>query len=221
MSFFLDLLGAPPDRAFFAEQYRPLVATAFVATALAATAALAGPIEAIRIIGMTTLTGVSYATANDMIACRDCPEYFTIGHFDDGQNLENRPIRTLNPTLNALVWGPISSWHVSAIAGVLIAIAARLPILSATVSAASIAPFLAAIAVGTFARSHFLARMAERQMQQNVREGAGLRYNVREEYQVGWHTCNTRNSAGYTAVALGGLALTAGILAARVAMSIL
>ena len=57
-----------------------LVNSAVGATA-SAIAAVLSPNEAVRIIGTTVLTGVSYGIANDMFACRDCIEYFTVGHF--------------------------------------------------------------------------------------------------------------------------------------------
>lgn len=214
----------PADsKPLFVEKYRPMVATAVAATAIAAAATFAGPFEAIRIIGMTVLTGVSYATANDMVACRDCPEYFTVGHFDDGQNLENRLIRTLNPTANALVWGPVASWHVSALAGTVLAIAARLPIFAITVSASSLAPILITGATITFAIAHFAARRAQAELESANRFGIRpmIYQGVRQEYQPGWHACNTRNTKGYMAIGLGGAVLAVGIVVTRVALSIL
>lgn len=200
-----------------------MVALAYAATAAAAAATLAGPTEAIRIVGMTVLTGVAYATANDMIACRDCPEYFTVGHFDDGQSLEHRLIRTLDPTANALVWGPVASWHVSAIAGAVLATAARLPVLSSVIGATSLAPFLIAGAAGTFAIAHMAARRAQTQ-EAGCYTVLGSRINhyfgVREKYQSGWHACNTRNTTGYAAIGLGGAALAAGVALTRIAQSI-
>ncbi|MDB2614198.1 hypothetical protein N9Y92_03450 [Chlamydiales bacterium] len=212
------------NKPFFVEKYFSQVVTAFGATALAALATYTAPTEAVRIIGMTVLTGVSYATANDMIACRDCPEYFTVGHFDDGQNLENRPIRTLNPTANALVWGPLASWHVSLIAGTVLSLAARLPIFSATVSANSLAPLLVTGAAVTFCIAHFAARKAESQRLGSftvLGMNVGLYRGVRKEWQHGWHACNTRNTVGYVAIGLGGAALAAGTIATRIALTIL
>jgi hypothetical protein len=94
----------------------PLVYTAATATGLAIGAVLA-PWEAVRIIGLTVLTGVGYGIANDMVACRDCIEYFTVGHIYDGTAFRNRALKTLDPNLNAIAWGAIATWHVCAIGG--------------------------------------------------------------------------------------------------------
>lgn len=84
--------------------------------------AVFAPWEAVKIVGLTVLTGVSYGIANDMFACRDCIEYFTVGHRYDGKELRNRPLKTLNPNLNAIAWGMIATWHVCAIAGSVLAL---------------------------------------------------------------------------------------------------
>lgn len=88
-------------------QYKSLVYTAIGVTTLSAVA-LRSSWESIKIIGLTVLTGTAYGIINDMIACRDCIEYFTVGHFYDGLSLTNRPIQSLNPNLNAIVWGMIA-----------------------------------------------------------------------------------------------------------------
>jgi len=95
-----SFLSGPP---LVNPRYKLLVHVAATAT-LSAVGAVLAPWEAVRIIGLTMLTGMGYGIANDMVACRDCIEYFTVGHRYDGIALRNRPLLTLNPTLNAIAW---------------------------------------------------------------------------------------------------------------------
>jgi hypothetical protein len=87
-------------------KYQVLVYAAATATGLA-TAALFSRQEAIRIIGTTVLTGVGYGIINDMMACRDCIEYFTIQHV---YNPSERLLHSLDPNLNAVAWGAMATW---------------------------------------------------------------------------------------------------------------
>ncbi len=86
-------------------KYAPTVYTALAGTAVGV-GIMFSPLEEFKIIGLTICTGVIYGIFNDMIACRECIQYFTIGHiYREGDDRDYRPLRTLNPTINALVWG--------------------------------------------------------------------------------------------------------------------
>ena len=196
--------------------FKPLVKIAIKATLLA-TGAVFAPWESIRIIGLTILTGVGYGIANDMVACRDCIEYFTVGHRYDGQELRNRPIKTLNPTLNAFVWGMIATWHVCALAGTILACIARTPFpgLALKISAMQLAPYLAIGAALTIITGHVVSRTSQKAMTK-------LPYfkyqGVPLKLQPGWEACNMRNLTGYSALALGALALSVAMVAARIGL---
>jgi len=200
------------------QRYRPLVHTAAAATGLAVAAVLS-PWEAIRIIGMTVLTGVSYGIANDMVACRDCIEYFTVGHFYDGKRLTHRPLNTLNPNLNAIAWGAIATWHVCAIAGAFFAVFARAaqPGLVLKITAIQLSPFLAIGAAVALLVSHVRSRTAQKEMAANPYEKF---FGVPLKLQAGWEACHVRNSTGYAAIGIGGIILSIAIIAARAGLFI-
>jgi hypothetical protein len=205
---------------FVNPRYAPVVYTAMAATGLAA-AALFAPIEAISIVGMTVLTGVGYGIANDMIACRDCIQYFTVGHFFDGDRLEHRPINTLDPNANAVIWGMIATWHVCAIAGVFFAALARAPIcsLASAVSTAQLAPYLIGGAVITGVISHVFSRYARGSMEKIIENSSSddhFFYDAPVEYMPGFAACNVRNLTGYVFLGIGSTILSAAIVAARV-----
>ena len=201
------------------QRYQSSVYRAAAATGLAITAVLA-PWEVGKIIGMTVLTGVGYGIANDMVACRDCIEYFTVGHFYDGKNLNSRPLNTLNPTLNALAWGAIATWHVCAIAGTFFALLARTPFpgLALKITAVQLAPYLAIGAAIVLLVSHVRSRMAQKAMTDNPHHKY---WGVPIELQSGWEACNIRNMTGYASLGIGGSILSIAMIAARAGLFIL
>lgn len=194
-------------------RYAGIAYTAMAATGAAA-AAVFTPFESIKIIGLTVLTGVSYGIANDMIACRDCIEYFTIEHRYFGQDLAYRPLLTLNPNLNALAWGMIATWHVCAIAGVILAGIARVPfpILASKITARQLAPCMAIGAALIMLVAHVKSRSAQAAM---IKNPTHKYFNVPIEFQAGWEACNIRNSIGYAGIAVGGAALIVAMIASR------
>jgi|GEM_PF-2925819 len=219
MAALAQAIGRDENNSFINPRYSTFTYAAMAATGSAALAVIS-PVESLRIIGMTVLTGVSYGISNDMIACRDCIEYFTVGHFYDGTETRFRPINTLNPTLNAITWGMIATWHVSAIAGAVFATLARLPIwgMALKITSAQLLPYLAAGAAITFVVSHIMSRNAQRAMQEKMEAGNSGRYTVPNALQAGWHACNVRNSSGYISLGMGGTILSTAIVAARVGL---
>lgn len=195
------------------QKFQPIVYATAVATGLAVTAVLT-PWEAVKIIGMTVLTGVAYGIANDMIACRDCIEYFTVGHFYDGKLLRFRLLNTLDPNLNALVWGAASTWHVCAIAGTFFAMLARTPLpgLALKVTAIRLAPYLAIGTSLALIVSHVRGRLAQKQM---ICDPFFKHKGVPSDLQAGWEACIVRNITGYASIGIGGAILSIAMIAAR------
>lgn len=193
--------------------YRLTVVAAAAATGLAVAAVLA-PWEAVRIIGVTVFTGMCYGIVNDMIACRDCIEYFTVGHGYDGRNLKKHLLCTLNPTLTALVWGIAATWHVCAIAGVCLALVARIPFpgLTRKITAAQMAPYLAISAAITLLIAHIKSRQAQAEI---ARDPYVLHFGVPLQFQAGWEACEKRNETGYNMLPFSGIILLVGTIVAR------
>ncbi len=200
-------------------RYRSAVNCGAIVTSLAITGLLV-PLETARILGMTILTGFAYGVVNDMIACRDCIEYFTIGHIYDGKKLRRRPIETLNPNLNAVVWGSIATWPVCAIAGALFAAVARIPFpgLAVKITAIQLAPYLITGAAISLVIAHTMSRLAKASME---RSPCLKHIFIPLEFQAGWEACNVRNTAGYCAIGLGGILLPIALIAARAGLFVL
>jgi hypothetical protein len=197
-------------------EYKLIVYTASAATALAE-ASLLTPWETVRMIGGTTLTGIFYATINDMVACRDCVEYFTIGHVWDGRKLDKRSIMTLDPNLNAIAWGMIVSWHVSALAGVLFAAVARLPYAAVKLSTRQIAPYLVGGAIVLCAVAHVTVRVLDSWLKELEKNGGldDVLEDIPRDYQAKFMSVNVRNLTGYFGLAVLGVALSVLMATAR------
>ena len=194
-------------------RYQSLVNYAVGATGLAFVAVLI-PWETGRIIGMTVLNGAVYGICNDMIACRDCIQYFTVGHSYDGKKLQKRPLNTLNPNLNALVWGMIATWHVCVIAGAAFALLARIPFhgFARKITSAQLAPYLNISSAIALLVSHIRSRIAEKKMNARpYKKYACVPLNL----QSGWEACNVRNTTGYAFISSGGTVLLLAIIAVR------
>lgn len=151
-----------------------------------------------------------YGIANDMIACRDCIEYFTVGHFYDGVSLAHRLVNSLNPNLNAVAWGTVATWPACAVAGVFLASIARIG--RQKIKAKQLAPYLRAIAAVTFLVSHIASRNAQQQM---LHAPYGKYWNVPLHLQAGWEACNIRNSTGYKGIGVGTLLLSIAMIASK------
>jgi len=74
--------------------------------------------EWVKIVGMCVVGACVYGIAHDQVTARVCVEYFTIGH--------PRIVETESPLVLGVVWGVVATWWMGAIAGVIVAGAARL-----------------------------------------------------------------------------------------------
>lgn len=181
-------------------RYRHLVANALKITGGAAIA-MALPWTFSRVWGGTVLAGVAYGIANDLIACRVCPEYFTVGHIYDGEHTRARLVKTLDPNVNAVTWGMVATTPFTLVAGAALAF-------GATVRGAAQQTVLTSIA-GIAAASFLVAEIGSRWARARLECSAQRIYpEVPDEFQSRWHANNVRNSIGYVALAVGTVVLS-------------
>lgn len=184
------------------KRFRVLVEHAFYAV-VASVFAIHLPIEAVRIIGYTVLTGAIYGFINDMIACRICIEYFTVGHVFDGQAHYRRVLKTLDPNLNALAWGVIATWQPCAVIGSVLAICAQLPIptSSTTVTSSQLLPYFCVAAAATFIAAELVSSIVCR-IVAHKKIAITFYTGVPDEYTLKWLSCDVRNSTGYLSLGI-------------------
>ncbi len=171
--------------------------------------------ESILIFNMVTLMGIFYGILNDVIACRDCIEYFTVGHFYDERHLDHRPVNTLDPNINAIIWGIFATWHFSIVAGVIIGFISNIPFFDTkvTITAIQLLPILGGLVILILIISHVGARIAQGKIEKII---APNKYRgVPMELQSKWEACNVRNSLGYLCFLVGVILVFIGIIVAR------
>lgn len=113
--------------------------------------------DAISLLALGILVPVSYGVINDQFACRDCIEYFTVGHHGS----HKRILETEDPTLNGIVYGIAGSWTHGLVAGTLMAGAAWATNLSVIPALPYIIPAVALIAGTTGLYAHKKSKETE------------------------------------------------------------
>lgn len=180
-------------------RYKYLIKKAMFITASAIGAA-AMPWKLPRIWGATVLTAVAYGIINDLFACRVCPEYFTIGHFFDGERTQNRLVKTLDPNVNALAWGMVATSTLAALGGTVLSVGASLSGADEKAVIISMVCYTALALVVADLSSRFEKARLERNPNK-------IYFDVPDQFQSRWHANNVRNSIGYMALIAGAIAM--------------
>ncbi len=181
-------------------RYSHLIRPAAAIT-ISAIGAIAMPWKSSRVWGATVLVAVGYGIINDLFACRVCPEYFTVRHIYDGQNTENRLVKTLDPNVNALAWGVVATTRIAAYGGVVLAVGASISggdektIIVSMICLASIALVVADI-VSRCEKSRVEAYRIK------------IYPNIPDQLQSSWYATETRNSMGNMSLQIGVVALS-------------
>lgn len=183
--------------------------------------ALCTPWETTKIIGLTILTGMGYGVTNDLISSYNCSEHFKKGHIFDSSNLRNQPIKGLPSTLNAVVCGMFDYWHVSSIAGIVLAAAARtpLPVCSVKIQATQIAPYLAIGAAFITAIIQIKAQCSKAKNKADftiAQRRAQFHFKKRNR-----EICNTQYAASYAMLVIGNALLTIALLITRIGLRLI
>ncbi len=191
---------------------------------------LAAPIQ---IVALGVLTAVSYGIVNDQLACRQCIQYFTVGHTP----FHKRLLETDNPTLNGVAWGIHATWVVGLIAGVAIATAARATKLVA-LSALSLTPVAILVVIGACTYAHIKSKQVEAEwsrpenknrlaqiFDQTILPNEGFHpvdlRRIPEDKRAAYMGVGERNRVGYTVMPASGLMMVVGSIAVRVLLTVL
>ena len=126
------------------------------------------PIAAIQMIALPIILGSIYGTINNQFTLRDCPEYYTMGHYYDGTNLRGHAIKTNNFLIKPIVTGCYATTIVTKYSGLAIAAAGVLPYTSTSIPV----PYVASLMIGVIAISlvtaHIFARMQQSTVQNDL-----------------------------------------------------
>jgi hypothetical protein len=186
-----------------------------------------------QIVALGVLTAVSYGIINDQLACRQCIEYFTIGH----TSFHKRLLETDNPTLNGVAWGIHATWELGLVAGVVLATAARATKFAA-LSALSLTPVAVLVVISACTYAHLESKQAEEEWSRPEKQGRLARIfnrtitpdedfhpvdlrRVPEDKRAAYMGVGKRNQVGYMAMPASGLAMVVSSIAARVLITMM
>jgi hypothetical protein len=226
----------PPDRD---KSHHGMYALGATVTVLSIAAYLAPffvlfPLAApIQIVALGVLTAVVYGVVNDQIACRQCIEYFTVGH----TKFHKRLLETDNPTLNGVAWGIHATWNLGLIAGVAMAQAARATKLVA-LSALSLTPVAVLVVISACICAHIRSKKSEAQWKkhenksdlesifnQTILPNPGFHLvdlkRIPIDKRAAYMGVGERNTVGYIVMPASGLIMVVGSIAVRVLLTVL
>lgn len=138
---------------------RHIVYQSIGVTALSAVA-LCIPILPIQMVALAILSGSIYGTLNNLVTNRECPEYYTMGHYYDGAHVRGHAIKSMEPNLKAIISGCYATTMVTRIAGYALSAASTLPFVASTVPLAiSVAMVAGSVFLG-LGVAHIVSRIA-------------------------------------------------------------
>lgn len=141
---------------------------------LLAAAAVFVPLAPIQLVALPIILGSIYGTVNNQFTIRECPEYYTMGHYYDGTDLKGHAIKTNNLIIKPIVTGCYATTIVTKIAGVILAAVGRLPYTAAVLPVSYAAVMIAGVIAVSLVAAHVFSNMAKKAVQNNLHEYAAL-----------------------------------------------
>jgi hypothetical protein len=149
--------------------YRHIVYNSLGATLLAAGAIFIS-IPLIQFTALPIIFGSLYGTLNNQFTVRKCPEYYTMGHYFDGDLLRGHAIETNNLLIKPIITGCYATTMVTQIAGVILAAAATLPYATATMPFALAKGITALSVCVSLVTAHIFSRYKELKLKNSLQQ---------------------------------------------------
>ncbi|MBA3816495.1 MAG: hypothetical protein H0X29_08260 [Parachlamydiaceae bacterium] len=154
-------------------EIRDIVYRSIGITILAA-AAVFIPVPPIQMIALPIILGSIYGILNNQFTVRECPEYYTMGHYYDGTDLKGHAIKTNNVIIKPIVTGCYASTTVAKLAGVIVAAAGRLPYTAAALPVPYAAMMIGGISLVSLVAAHICSKLKKKSIQTQLDEYAAL-----------------------------------------------
>lgn len=138
-----------------------------------AAAAVFIPVPAIQMFALPIILGSIYGTLNNQFTVRECPEYYTMGHYYDGTDLKGHAIKTNNLFIKPIVTGCYATTFVTRLAGPLLAYVGTVttrPILPVPLAGAMIA----GTCIVALIAAHIFSTIKKKTIQKNLDDYAAL-----------------------------------------------
>lgn len=132
------------------------------------------PVAPIQMIALPIILGSIYGTINNQFSVRECPEYYTMGHYYDGTDLKGHAIKTNNVLIKPIVTGCYATTMVTKIAGVALAAVGTIPYTAAVLPVSYAVAMIAGVCLISLVAAHMFSNMQKKTVLKNLDKYATL-----------------------------------------------
>ncbi len=132
------------------------------------------PLAPIQMIGLPIILGSIYGTLNNQFTVRECPEYYTMGHYYDGTDLKGHAIKSNNLLIKPIVTGCYATTMVTKLAGVILSAIGTIPYTAAILPVSLAAALIAGICIVALVTAHIFSTIKKNSVQKNLNAYAAL-----------------------------------------------
>lgn len=142
-------------------------------TMLAATTVFI-PIAPIQMIALPIIIGSIYGTINNQFTVRECPEYYTMGHYYDGTDLKGHAIKTNNVLIKPIVTGCYATTIITKLAGCILAGVGTIPYTAAVLPVPYAGAMISGVCLISLVAAHVFSNKKKNSIQKNLDAYAAL-----------------------------------------------
>lgn len=126
------------------------------------------PVAPIQMIALPIIIGSIYGTINNQFTVRECPEYYTMGHYYDGTDLKGHAIKTNNVLIKPIVTGCYATTMVTKLAGIILAGVGTIPYTAAVLPIPFAGAMIAGVCAISLVAAHIFSTMKRNSIQNNL-----------------------------------------------------
>lgn len=179
--------GSPHTILSNSSETRDIVYRSLGLTLLAAGAVFI-PVPSIQMLALPIILGSIYGTLNNQFTVRECPEYYTMGHYYDGTALRGHAIKSNNLLIKPVVTGCYATTMVTKIAGALLSLVGTIPYTSTSFPVSLAAVMIAGTCAVALVAAHLFSTLKRNSIQANLKAYGnliGLEWN-QENREQSW-----------------------------------
>jgi len=132
------------------------------------------PIASIQMLALPVILGAVYGAINNQFTVRECPEYYTMGHYYDGEDLKGHAVKTNHTLVKPIVTGCYATTGITKIAGVALMAAGTLPFTAAVLPLSYAAAMVGGVVLLALVVAHVVSMMFKNMFQNALDEYARL-----------------------------------------------
>lgn len=157
------------------------------------------PIPGIQLLALPIIAGSIYGTLNNVITNKRCPQYYTMGHYYAGDNLEGHATQTNHCIVKPIVTGCYATVGLSKIVAVAFAAIAMAPFFGAALTVGMAATMIAVVSIVSICASQAIGFFVQSQMDKSFQKlieisGLNERADIINEMRYEDFIINARNA---------------------------